>query len=67
MKKNLKRKDKNSLGINYRKGFAMKDAPLYSQDDFLYYFENRLNQIVKNEVDVWIAIRICRRQKRIMR
>jgi len=51
MKKNLKRKDKNSLGINYRKGFAMKSAPLYSQDDFLYYFENRLNQIVKNEVE----------------
>lgn len=51
MKKNLKRKDKNSLGINNRKGFAMKDAPLYSQDDFLYYFENRLNQIVKNEVE----------------
>ena len=45
-KQNITRKDKNSVGINYRKGFALKDAPLYSQDDFLYYFENRLNQIV---------------------
>ena len=23
----------------------------YSQENFLYYFENRLNQIVKNEVE----------------
>ena len=51
MKKNIRRKDKNSVGYNYRKGFAMKSAPLYSQDDFLYYFENRLNQIVRNEVE----------------
>ena len=51
MKKNLKRKDKNSNDINYRRGFALKDAPLYNQEDFLYYFENRLNQIVKNEVE----------------
>ena len=51
MKKDITRKEKNSVGNNYRKGFAMKKAPLYSQEDFLYYFENRLNQIVRNEVE----------------
>ena len=51
MKKDITRKEKNSVGFNYRKGFALKSAPLYSQEDFLYYFENRLNQIVRNEVE----------------
>ena len=37
--------------IPNEKELEMKDAPLYSQDDFLYYFENRLNKIVKNEVE----------------
>ena len=50
MGKNI-RKEKNSRDINYRKGFAIKDAPLYDREHFLYYFENRLKEIIKNEVE----------------
>ena len=34
-----------------RKGFACTSEPLYTQGDFLYYFENRLNEMVRNEFD----------------
>lgn len=48
---NNTRKQRNSKGINYRKGFALKDSPLYDREHFLYYFENRLKEIIKNEVE----------------
>ncbi len=50
MGKNI-RKEKNSRDINYREGFALKNAPLYDKEHFLYYFENRLKEIIKNEVE----------------
>lgn len=50
MKKNA-RKEQNSKNSYYRKGFALKDAPLYDREHFLYYFENRLKEIIKNEVE----------------
>lgn len=42
---------KKNYGRQTKKGFAQPSAPLYTKEDFLYYFENRLNQIVKNEVE----------------
>ena len=34
-----------------RKGFACTSEPLYNQSDFLFYFENRLQEMVRNEFD----------------
>lgn len=34
-----------------RRGFACPSEPLYNQSDFLYYFENRLKQMIANEFD----------------
>ena len=34
-----------------RRGFASPNEPLYTQADFLYYFENRLKQMIANEFD----------------
>lgn len=50
MKKNT-RKQRNSKDIKYRNGYALKDAPLFDREHFLYYFENRLKEIIKNEVE----------------
>ena len=33
------------------RGFACTSEPLYNQGDFLYYFENRLQQMIRNEFD----------------
>ncbi len=46
MRKYNKRKTKK-----YEKGFASKDEPLYTKEDFLYYFENRLQHIIRDEVN----------------
>ena len=39
----------------YDKGFACANEPLYTKDDFLYYFENRLQHIIRDEVDAHFA------------
>lgn len=44
-------KKKYSRIKHNRKGFACTSEPLYTQADFLYYFENRLNEMVRNEFD----------------
>lgn len=46
MKKYSKRKVKK-----YDKGYASIGEPLYTKEDFLYYFENRLQHIIRDEVD----------------
>ncbi len=37
---------------NHQKGYACSNEPLYTKEDFLYYFENRLQQMIQNEFDV---------------
>ena len=39
----------------YDKGFANVNEPLYTKEDFLYYFENRLQHIIRDEVDAHFA------------
>ena len=34
-----------------RKGFASSSEPLYTKEDFLYYFENRLKEMIRNEFE----------------
>lgn len=34
-----------------RKGFASTSEPLYKNEDFVYYFESRLKEMVRNEFD----------------
>ena len=46
MEKYSKRKTKK-----YVKGFASANEPLYTKEDFLYYFENRLQHIIRDEVN----------------
>jgi peptide subunit release factor 1 (eRF1) len=46
MKKHSRRKTKK-----YEKGYAYVGEPLYTKEDFLYYFENRLQHIIRDEVD----------------
>lgn len=46
MEKYSKRKTKK-----YEKGFASANEPLYTKEDFLYYFENRLQTIIREEVN----------------
>jgi len=33
------------------KGFASVDAPYFDENDFLTYFEDRVSEMVKNEVE----------------
>lgn len=45
-------KKKYSRNNNHEmKGFACTSEPLYTEGDFLYYFENRLQEMVRNEFD----------------
>jgi hypothetical protein len=34
-----------------RKGFASVDAPIFNEDDFLEYFESRVSEMIRNEVE----------------
>ena len=39
---------------NYHKNikvYCSKSEPLYTKEDFLYYFENRLQHIIREEVN----------------
>ena len=36
---------------NKKKGYASQSEPLYTKEDFLYYFENRLQHIIRDEVN----------------
>lgn len=36
---------------NKHKGFASADAPLFSEEDFLTYFEDRCSEMIRNEVE----------------
>lgn len=49
MKKSKKRYSR--IEKHDRKGFACTSEPLYTQGDFLYYFENRLQEMIRNEFD----------------
>lgn len=33
------------------KGFASTDEPIFNNDDFLCYFEDRVSQMIRNEVE----------------
>ena len=33
------------------KGFASSNAPIFDENDFLRYFEDRVNQMIRNEVE----------------
>lgn len=33
------------------KGFASTDAPIFSEEDFLTYFEDRVSEMIRNEVE----------------
>ena len=33
------------------KGFASVDAPIFDENDFLSYFEERISQMIKNEIE----------------
>ena len=35
-----------------RKGFISADAPMYSNEDFLDYFEERVSMIVRQELEL---------------
>lgn len=47
----MKRSKKYSRITEHKKGYACSSEPLYDSKDFLYYFENRLQQIVRDEFD----------------
>lgn len=32
------------------KGFASTDAPIFNENDFLQYFEDRCSEMIRNEV-----------------
>ena len=34
-----------------KKGFATKGQPLYTNEDFLEYFEDRVEEMIRNEVE----------------
>jgi len=34
------------------KAFINHDQPLYTSEDFIYYFENRLKTLVREEIEV---------------
>ena len=36
---------------NKIKGYACQSEPIYTKEDFLYYFENRLQHIIREEVN----------------
>lgn len=33
------------------KGFASPYAPIFDENDFLRYFEDRVNQMIRNEIE----------------
>ena len=33
------------------KGFASEDAPIFNEKDFLNYFEDRVSEMIRNEVE----------------
>ena len=33
------------------KGFASVDEPIFNQNDFLSYFEDRVSEMIRNEVE----------------
>ena len=33
------------------KGFASTDAPIFSEEDFLTYFEDRVSEMIRNEIE----------------
>ena len=48
----MKRSKNYSTRIEkHKKGYACSSEPLYDSKDFLYYFENRLQQMVRDEFD----------------
>ena len=34
-----------------RKGFASADAPIFDEKDFLRYFEDRVSEMIRNEIE----------------
>ena len=44
-------KSKNYSQNKKWKGYVQKDMPLYNKDSFLYYFEARLKEMVRNEIE----------------
>lgn len=36
---------------NKKKGFASVGEPLFNSDDFLEYFEDRVSEMIRNEVE----------------
>ena len=36
---------------NKHKGFAAADAPLFSNEDFCEYFENRISMLIRSELE----------------
>ena len=47
----MKTKSKNYSKAKKGKGYVQKDMPLYDKDSFLYYFEARLKEMVRNEME----------------
>ena len=47
----MKMKSRNYSKPKFNNGYVHKDSPLYDRETFLYYFENRLKEIVKDEVE----------------
>lgn len=41
----------NKFLNNDNSGYASSGEPLYTKEDFLYYFENRLQHIIRDEVN----------------
>ena len=35
----------------WHKGFTHKGEPLYNREDFVYYFEHRLHEVVHDEIE----------------
>ena len=33
------------------KGFVSADEPIFNEDDFLTYFEDRVSQMIRNEIE----------------
>jgi hypothetical protein len=47
----MKTKSKNCSKAKIGKGYVHKDMPLYDKDSFLYYFEARMKEMVRNEIE----------------
>ena len=47
----MRMKSKNYSKARIGKGYVQKDMPLYDKDSFLYYFEARMKEMVRNEIE----------------